>query len=157
MGRKIINRAFLVLGVACIVYYIVCGMFTRFGQSMMWVWPVAGALLLARFAIAEISMRRGTPLPYPRWAVGIVRGASAALIAAFILIEGFVLTGFWSECPANVDYLIVLGAKTGSVTIEARLDMAAEYLNANRRPWRSLPEGRARTRKRVRANTCGWG
>lgn len=131
MGRKIINRVFLAAGIICIVYYIVCGMLTTFGQSMMWVWPAAGALLLARFGIVALSMRRGTPLPYPQWVVYIVRGVSAVLIAAFVLVEGFVLTGFRSECPANVDYLIVLGAKTGSVTIEARIDAAAEYLNEN--------------------------
>lgn len=131
MGRKIINRMFLAAGIICIVYYIACGIFTTFGQSMMWVWPVTGALLLARFGIVELSMRRGTPLPYPQWVVYIVRAVSAVLIAAFVLVESFVLTGFWSECPGNVDYLIVLGAKTGSVTIEARIDAAAEYLNAN--------------------------
>lgn len=131
LGRKRINRLFLVAGIICIIYYILCGIFTRFGQSMLWVWPVAGGLLLARFGIVEFSIRRGTPLPYPNWVVYIVRAVSAVLIAAFILVEAFVLTGFYSECPANVDYVIVLGAKTGSVTIEARIDAAAEYLNAN--------------------------
>ena len=131
MRRRITNWMFLAAGIICIAYYIVCGMLTKFGQSMMWVWPAVGALLLARFGIVALSMRRGTALPYPKWVVYIVRTAAAVLIAAFVLVEGFVLSGFRSKCPENVDYLIVLGAKTGSVTIEARLDTAAEYLNAN--------------------------
>lgn len=131
MRRKIINWMFLAAGILCIIYYVLCGILTRFGQSMMWVWPAAGVLLLARFGIVALSIRRGTPLPYPQWVVYIVRAVSAVLIVAFALVEGFVISGFHNDCPENVDYLIVLGAKTGSVTIEARIDAAVKYLNAN--------------------------
>ncbi|MBQ4090546.1 MAG: YdcF family protein [Clostridia bacterium] len=131
MKRKIINRLFLIAGIMCIIYYIFCGIGTTFGQSMLWVWPAAGAVLLARYGLVEISIRRGVPLPYPKWFLFVLKFMFGFAIALFVIVECFVATGFREDCPAGVDYVILLGAKTGSVTIEARLDRAYEYLAEN--------------------------
>jgi len=129
--RQIINLMFLVAGMLCIIYYFVCGFGTTFGQSMLWVWPAAGAVLIARFAIVQVSIKRGQPLPYPGWAVAAAKFAFVILLSVFVAIECFVASGFENDCPAGVDYVIILGAKTGSVTIEARMDRAYEYLEEN--------------------------
>lgn len=129
--RRITNLMFLAAGALCIIYYFICGFATTFGQSMLWVWPAAGAVLIARFGIVQISIKRGQPLPYPGWVVTAARFAFVILLAVFIAIECFVATGFENDCPAGVDYVIILGAKTGSVTIEARMDRALEYLESN--------------------------
>lgn len=131
MKRKIINQCFLAAGAACIMYYIICGVFTTFGQSMLWIWPLAGTVLLARFAVVHISIKRSSPLPYPKWFITLIRLSFALAVALFMFVEAFVLSGFRYDCPQGVDYVIILGAKTGSVTIEARMDRACEYLIEN--------------------------
>lgn len=131
MKRKIINQIFFVAGIACIMYYIICGVFTKFGQSMLWVWPVAGMCLLARFAIVQISIKRNSPIPYPNWFITLIRLCFAIALVLFIFVEAFVYSGFHYDCPQGVDYVIILGAKTGSVTIEARMEKACEYLIDN--------------------------
>lgn len=87
--------------------------------------------MLGRFGIVQMSISRGIPLPYPRWFLITIRSLFAFLIAVFIFVEGFVLSGFSMDCPESVDYVIILGAKTKSVTIEARIDKACEYLLEN--------------------------
>ena len=62
----------------------------------------------------------------------------AAVIAAVLLFavcEGFVLRGFSSRAPADLDYLIVLGAQVRedgpSAVLKYRLDAAADYMRSN--------------------------
>ena len=129
--RKFVNTLFLILGIGCILYYLACGIGVRFGQSMLWIWPVMGAFFLIRFAVVQVSISRGVALPYPVWLIRSFRILCCMLLALFLTVEGFVISGFFAQCPANVDYLIVLGAKTGSVSIEGRIRTAAEYLKEN--------------------------
>lgn len=131
MKRKIINWIFFAAGAACILYYIVCGVGTRFGQSLLWIWLLAGGLLLARFGLVQLSIKRGVPLPYPKGVLFVLKAVCGVALAVFLIVEGFIFSGFRGDCPAGVDYVIILGAKTGSVTIEARMDRACEYLNEN--------------------------
>ena len=125
------NALFLILGIGCILYYFACGIGVRFGQSMLWIWPVVGAFCLLRFAVVQVSISRGVALPYPVWLIRSFRILCCMLLAVFVTVEGFVISGFFAKCPANVDYLIVLGAKTGSVSIEGRINTAAAYLKEN--------------------------
>lgn len=131
MKNKIINILFGAAGAACILYYLACGIGHRFEQSMLWVWPVAGIILLARFIIVAVSIKRNSPLPYPKWFITMFRTAAVFAVACFVIVECFVVSGFFNSCPDGVDYVILLGAKTGSLTIERRIDTAAEYLKAN--------------------------
>lgn len=131
MMRKIFNFMFLALGIACIAYWLVCGVMTTFGQSMLFVWPVMGAAFLVRYAVVRKYIRLGKPVPLPGWLKISVRIASCALIVLFVATQLFVINGFTSACPENVDYVIVLGAKTGSITINGRTQLAAEYLLEN--------------------------
>jgi uncharacterized SAM-binding protein YcdF (DUF218 family) len=126
-----INFLFLVAGIACFAYYIGCGLSIRFGQSMLWAWPALGAALILRFIIVRMSISRGVPLPYPDWFLWTFRGVVAVCAAFFLFVESFILSGMFTQCPAGVDYLIVLGAKTGSKALNNRIAVAAEYLVEN--------------------------
>lgn len=128
--KKMINVLFLIVGILCIVYYFACGFAVRFNQSILWIWLVIGAVLIGRFALVRLTEVRGA-LPYPRWFLTTVRCAFCAGLAFFLFVEGVIATGFFYKCPENVDYLMILGAKTGSVTLERRIDKAADYLLAN--------------------------
>ena len=129
--RKIMNWLFLVVGLAFIAYYLACGLSLRFNQSMLWVWPMVGAAFILRFIIVQISITRGVPLPYPPWFLWTFRALCALALALFLLVEGFVISGMVGSCPAGVDYIIVLGAKTGSLAIDRRIEAAYEYLLDN--------------------------
>lgn len=129
--KKRINDVFGILGVLFILYWLACGLFVRFGQSMLWIWPALGACSLLRYALVRSSLKRGVPLPIPSWAVTAIRLLFCAGLVVFLAAEGLILSGIRSDCPENIDYLIILGAKTGSVTIERRIDTAAEYLLRN--------------------------
>jgi uncharacterized SAM-binding protein YcdF (DUF218 family) len=125
------NYAFLAMGIVCIAYYLACGISVRFNQSILWIWLAAGVVFLLRFAIVQVSISRGQPLPFPQWSVYTVRVICALLLAIFLAVEGMVIHDCFATAPPGVDYLIVLGAKTGSVTMERRVERAAEYLREN--------------------------
>ena len=128
---RIVNYAFLIIGIVCIAYYLTCGISVRFNQSLLWIWLVAGIYLICRFAIVQLSIVRGQPLPFPRGVVITYRVFVALVMMLFVVTEFFVVKGSFTQCPQGVDYLIVLGAKTGSVTIERRIERAAQYLADN--------------------------
>lgn len=125
------NYLFLIAGICCFAYYIGMGLAVRFDQSILWIWLVFGAAFILRFAIVQISISRGTPLPYPDWFLTAFRIGVAAGLALFLFVEGFVLAGMFTSCPPGMDYLIVLGARVGSPGLEKRIAAAADYLLEN--------------------------
>jgi len=126
-----VNNLVLIAGILCIIYYIACGLAIRFGQSMLWVWPVMGALLIARFFLA----RAGIIAAIPRGLLIAARSMLAAGAVFFIAVECFVFSGIVSAAPEGLDYIIVLGARVNgtepSPALRARTEAAIEYLNAN--------------------------
>ena len=125
------NHCVLVVGILCIVYYLMCGLFVRFGQSMLWVWPVVGCALILRWALA----RAGVIAALPRGLLWTARALIALAVAFFLTVIGFVVSGMTGAAPAGLDYLIVLGARVNgtepSLSIQTRVEAAAAYLNAN--------------------------
>jgi len=93
---------YLLAGGACIAYYFLIGFYSRFGLSIQWIWPVAGAALIA----AGLLMRA----PLPRW----LRYAWRALLVTGLLLlaglEGLVISGMNATAPPGMEYLMVLGA-----------------------------------------------
>ena len=80
------NWLILGFGVCCLVYYLILGIGVRFGQSLMWLWPVVSAACIGRFLL----FRNGTP-GIPRWLLRSVRCLVALGVAAFLLVEGLIL------------------------------------------------------------------
>lgn len=126
-----VNNAVMIVGVLCIAYYLLCGLYVRFGQSMLWVWPVAGALLIARYFLA----RAGIIALLPRGLLIAARTLIALGAAFFIGVECFVASGVVSAAPEGLDYLIVLGARVNgrepSLSLQTRTEAAIEYLKEN--------------------------
>lgn len=126
-----VNFCVLALGVACIVYYLLCGLFVRFGQSMLWIWPIAGAILIARFFLA----RAGVIAALPKGLLVFSRTFIALCVAFFLCVECMIVGGMTDDAPASLDYLIVLGARVNgtepSLALQTRTSAAAEYMIAN--------------------------
>ena len=135
MKRKIINDLILLLGVFCFVYYLGMGIFVRFGQSMLWLWPLGGTVCLVRYFLVRRSIRTGERVPLPRWFIVLWRVCLAAGFAFFFFVEYFVCVGAFEQAPAELDCVIVLGAKVNATApsgaLRQRIDAAAGYLEAN--------------------------
>ena len=127
----VVNNIVLAVGILCIVYYLACGLFVRFGQSALWVWPLVGCLLIARYFLAK----NGIIAALPKGLLIAGRSLIALGAAAFIAVECMVFSGMVSAAPAGLDYLIVLGARVNgrepSVSLRTRVEAAVEYLNEN--------------------------
>lgn len=127
----VVNNIVLAVGVLCIVYYFACGLFVRFGQSALWIWPLVGCLLIARYFLAKNGFIASVPRP----ALIIGRSLIALGAAVFIAAECMVVSGMVSAAPAGLDYLVILGARVNgtepSVSLRTRVEAAVEYLNEN--------------------------
>lgn len=116
-------------GAACIAYYFVIGYASRFGLDMSWMWPLGGAvLLLAGFACLTDRI--------PGWIRAAWRGGVCAGLALVLMLEGCVVSGMFSKGPADLEYLIVLGARveedgSPSPALRRRLNRTLEYLEDN--------------------------
>lgn len=131
MCSPVVNNIVLAAGIACFVYYLACGLFVRFGQSALWVWPLMGAVLIARYFLA----RAGIIAALPGYVLVPARCLIALGAALFIAVECLVVSGMVSAAPAGLDYLIVLGARVNgtepSLSLKTRTEAAVEYLNEN--------------------------
>ena len=132
---KIINALILLFGILCIAYYIGMGLAVRFGQSLLWIWPVIGALCILRFIIVDRNMRAGKPLPFSKRTIKIFRIIIAAALAVFLIGEAVICTGAFERPADGLDCIIVLGAKVNGTSpsgaLTQRIWAAADYLSKN--------------------------
>lgn len=129
------NLLFLLAGVLCFVYYFANGLLIRFGQSLLWLWPLMGAALLARFVLVARMLRTGQPSPLPHGFLRVMHGLIAVGLVILLAVEGIILRGAFESTPAGLDCIIVLGAKVNGTSpsgaLRNRIEVAAEYALAN--------------------------
>ena len=132
---RLVNLLFLLVGVLCFVYYLANGFLIRFGQSLLWLWPLIGGALLVRFALVERMLRTGQPSPLPRGFLRVMHGLIAVGLVILLAVEGVILKGALEPTPAGLDCIIVLGAKVNGTSpsgaLRNRVEVAAEYALAN--------------------------
>lgn len=125
----ILNNVILAVGIFCLVYYLGMGFFISFGQSMLWLWPLAALVCFVRYALVRWSV------PLPRWFVVCWRVALTLGFGLFFYVESFVVSGSFAKAPPQLDAVIVLGAKVNgtapSGALDQRIDAAADYLLAS--------------------------
>ena len=131
----ICNTLILLLGIFCLIYYLGMGIVISFGQSMLWLWPLAALVCFVRYALVRYSLTHGVPVPLPRWFILLWRIALVCAFALFFSVESFVVSGSFAKVPENLDAILVLGAKVNgtapSGALDQRIDAAARYLQAN--------------------------
>ncbi len=126
------NHLVLIVGIGCLLYYLACGLFVRFGQSMLWTWAVVGLACVARYFLVRAGFLNRLPLPL----IYTVRAALALFLSFFLAVEGVLVTNMVRTPPEGLDYLIVLGARVNpgrvpSLSLQTRVERAAEYLKDN--------------------------
>lgn len=132
---RLVNFLFLLAAAACLLYYLANGQIVRFGQSLLWLWPVFACLLLWRFVMVARMIRTGKPSPIPRWLLKTGHTLLALALIFFLAIEGVILQGAFMSAPENLDYIIVLGAKVNGTSpsgaLRNRIQVASEYMTEN--------------------------
>lgn len=117
----------------CLIYYIIIVLYAGVSTSFSWIWLV-GTVFFGLIGLGN-WYRKGHPKKIPLWMpVSAFTFLTAALVI-FCVVETLVFMGAASSDTANLDYVIVLGAKVRedgiSKSLKARLDKAIEYSQMN--------------------------
>ena len=76
----------------------------------------------------------------------------------FLVIESFIVKGFFEKGSKDLDYIIILGAKvnktTPSLSLQYRIEEAGNYLMENEGTVAILSGDRGMTRKFPRPSVC---
>lgn len=122
--KRILSFIYYCAGILCLVYFLLIGFWARFGLSMSWLWLLGSCVFIVAGYLC------GKPLP--KWLRHGWRFLLCFGVAMILFLESFVISGMAQEAPANMDYLIILGARVNpngpSPALRRRLNAAMEYL-----------------------------
>ena len=134
-ARKFFNNTVLVLGILCLLYYLAMGVFVRFGQSLLWLWPLMGGIFILHWAVVRRSINTGKPVPLPKWAITVCVILIAIALIVFTSVQVMISSAASVKAPEDLDCIIVLGAKVNgtqpSGALSQRIDAACKYLSDN--------------------------
>lgn len=122
----------LIFGILCLVYFLCIAFFVGHGTNFYFVWLLlgCGAILLSILVRKGIWEHR-----FPGWFRRVFVILVCIGMSIFLVVEGFIISGFSKTAPDGLDYLVVLGAqmKTSgpSKALQYRLDAAIDYLAEN--------------------------
>lgn len=122
----------LIFGILCLAYFLCIAFFVGHGTNFYFIWLLlgCGAILLS------VLLRKGIwEQRLPGWFRRTFVILVCVGLAIFLVVEGFIISGFSKSAPDGLDYLVVLGAqmKTSgpSKALQYRLDAAIDYLADN--------------------------
>ena len=130
MGKKMISILCVLAAVFCFAYCAIVFMI-RSGSRFYLIWAAGGVFFLVLALLLHFGIWDRIPLLLRRiFGVAVVIG-----IVLFVVVEGFILSGFRDNGREDLDYIIVLGAQMKpagpSVVLKFRLDAAYDYLTEN--------------------------
>lgn len=132
---KKFNFLFLIFGILCLLYYLGMGLAVRFGQSLLWLWPVVGVGCIVRYLLVRRCIRTGKALPVPTGVIRAFRACVIFCVAVFLTVEGFICANAFPEPREGLDAIIVLGARVNgdvpSGALSQRIAAAGQYLLDN--------------------------
>lgn len=121
---------FITVGIICILYCLGTFAFGGYGTMFFLIWAVAGVAAIL-WGLYGKKILETMPLWIKRCFLIFV----AMCVTIFVAVEGMVVSGFFAKAPADLDYIIVLGAQLKengpSYVLRLRLDEAYEYLVEN--------------------------
>lgn len=124
---RILRWIYFAAGFAAIGYYFLLGKVSRFGLSISWIWLLIGCFFILGGIGCRLKVPRGLRV---QW-----RCVVAAALIVLGVLEGLVVSGMHQTAPANLDYIIVLGARVESdgpsPALNRRLNAAMDYLKDN--------------------------
>ena len=120
------------LGIVFLLYFLCIAFLVGHGTNFYFIWLILGVAVM----VFAILLERGFFIThFPLW----IRRTFVILVCMgvmiFVIVEGFIISGFSEKGQPGADYVIVLGAqmKAGgpSKALQYRLDEAIRYLNEN--------------------------
>ncbi|MBQ7737555.1 MAG: YdcF family protein [Oscillospiraceae bacterium] len=131
----IVNNCFLVFGILCIIFYLASGIRVRFGQSLLFLWPLMGLACIGRYILWKRAWKLGKKHPFPRWFLITERIVLSVCFVFFLFVESLMMSAALTPPPVGLDAVIVLGARVNddgpSGALSQRIDAAAAYLRNN--------------------------
>lgn len=116
---------------ACCLLYGIRILSIRSGTRFYLVWFALALAFAGVFVLAKKSLWQRAPRALRRAVTVVI----AAGLAAFVLVEGLIMTDFFDKAEDGLDYLIVLGAQVRengpSYVLKQRLNAALDYLKRN--------------------------
>ena len=130
---NILTMVCAVLGIAMLIYFIICFMYAGLSTSFTMIWFLLGLGMFAiRYGILYIS-KHHILIPKPV-KIGILT-ILAIVVIVFAYTEAKIIYHANQKAPDQVEYVIVLGARVKGTTItgslQRRLDTAVSYLQKN--------------------------
>ena len=133
--KKLIICIYSPLTVWSVMFFIICMTYAGIMLSWIWLWP-----LIALFCVIRIIMLRAEIQEKPL--VNIPKGLRIAYrilfvigLSLFLFVESRVISAMTAQIPADLDYVIVLGAglvgDRPSNPLRVRIEKAAEYMKEN--------------------------
>jgi uncharacterized SAM-binding protein YcdF (DUF218 family) len=130
-----VNNAFLVFGICYILYYLALGIMVRFGQSLLFLWPMLGLACITRWLLWRRAWKKGKDHPFPGWLLWSVRAVLLVCVGFFLFVEYFIVSDAVKKSEDGLDAIIILGASVNedgpSGSLRERIDAAADYLRRN--------------------------
>ncbi len=130
-----VNNAFLVFGICCILYYLAMGIMVRFGQSLLFLWPMLGLACITRWLLWRRAWKKGKGHPFPGWLLWTVRAVLLVCVGFFLFVEYFIVSDAVKKSEDGLDAIMILGARVNedgpSGSLRERIDAAADYLRRN--------------------------
>lgn len=129
------DQIYVWFGCACLIYYVICGVFSGFAVSVLWLWLFIGLLSIARghmyhSGLYQTVVQKHSKFPFFIYGIKIV---VIFMTGLFFLIEALIVIHMIpQQKEKEYDYLIVLGARVvGDVpsnALQYRIDTAYDYL-----------------------------
>ena len=130
-----INRLWLIFGILCILFYLMCGILVRFGQSLLFLWPMLGVFCIGRWWLWKRAWKQGKAHPFPGWLLTLLRIGLIACVAFFAYVEYFIVSDAFRQPEDGLDAIVILGARVNedgpSGSLRERISAAREYLERN--------------------------
>lgn len=120
-------------GTLSILYFILYAVMVDLNNAFVYIWLLAGIVLLVGGALLFRLYKRGGAVPRKIW-IPVV-SVCGVLILFFAIMIGMIAREAWQKPTQGADYLVVLGARVRGDRISSllryRLDAALDYLSDN--------------------------
>ncbi|SCY72915.1 Uncharacterized SAM-binding protein YcdF, DUF218 family [Lachnospiraceae bacterium XBB2008] len=131
--NKISIYLYFPVGIWSAVYFIICMIYAGIALSCVWIWPLIAIFCFVRIRMLISGDKKDRRA---RKVIRLVyRIVFVICLAFFLFIESRIVDAMTATPPADLDYIVVLGAGMRGTTptnpLKVRIIRAAEYMDDN--------------------------
>lgn len=119
----------------CLVYYLVCLCYAGYRLSLVWMWLLFALFGAVRITMIIMEMEGALPFVIPVFLKVVYYVVFTAGTIFFLVVEYKVVDDMTAYPPADLEYIVVLGAglqgRQPSNPLKVRIKRAAEYMEEN--------------------------